>query len=70
MVGTGMKHFSIVLLCTVLVSGMALSQSQSGKDVFAAQEGALTDLEDLDQFRNLFDQQAGVPRLILLLSPT
>lgn len=30
----------------------------------------LSDLKDIDQLRDLFNRQAGVPRLILLVAPT
>ena len=30
----------------------------------------LSDLKDIDQFQELFNEQAGKPRLILLISPT
>ncbi len=65
----GRKLFSVVLFCVVLAGGMAPSQPRHGTAV-AAQDAVLTDLQDLGQLRDLFNQQAGVPRLILLLSPT
>jgi hypothetical protein len=33
-------------------------------------KGSLTDLASVDQFAALFNQEEGVPRLVLLLSPT
>jgi hypothetical protein len=33
-------------------------------------EPALTDLESVDQFRSLFNESTGTPRLLVLLSPT
>jgi hypothetical protein len=33
-------------------------------------EPSLTDLASVDQFAALFNEQQGVPRLVLLLSPT
>jgi len=67
------KLLSVVLFCIVLASGMVLSPPRAGTAIFAAQDATLTDLDDLDdldQLRDLFNQRAGVPRLILLLSPT
>ncbi len=66
----GWKLLSIVLFCAVLAGGMVLPPPQAGTAIVAAQDAALTDLDDLDQLRDLFNQRAGVPRLILLLSPT
>lgn len=64
------KLFSIVLFCVVLGGGMALSPPRPGTEIFAAQDVTLADLADVNQLRDLFNQRAGVPRLILLLSPT
>lgn len=65
---------SVALLCVVLAGGVAdLHVRQTAglvAPVSAAQGAALTDLEDLDQLRGLFNQREGVPRLVLLLSPT
>ena len=66
----GWKLFSILLVCVVLARGFAPSPPRYGAEVFAAQDAALTDLQDLGQLRDLFNRRAGVPRLILLLSPT
>ena len=62
--------FSVVLFCAVLAGGMALAPRQAETAIFAGQDADLTDLDDLNQFRDVFNQRAGVPRLILLLSPT
>ncbi len=69
MVRGGRKLLSVVLFCIVLAGGVAPSQPRHGMTA-AAQDASLTDLQDLGQLRDLFNQQAGVPRLILLLSPT
>jgi len=65
---------SMLLLCVVLAGGAAVlpARQTTGAQAPAvtAQGAALTDLEDLDQLRDLFNQRAGAPRLILLLSPT
>jgi len=65
---------SMVLLCVVLAGWAVVLPTRHSTaapaPAVAAQESALTDFEDLDQFRDLFNQRAGVPRLILLLSPT
>ncbi|MBA2276620.1 MAG: hypothetical protein H0W06_02540 [Chloroflexia bacterium] len=70
MVRNGGKLFAIILFCVLLAGGMALSTPRPGTDVLATQDAALTDLDDLTQLRDQFNQRAGVPRLILLLSPT
>ncbi len=69
MVRGGRKLFSVVLFCVVLAGGMAPSQPRHGTAV-AAQDAALADLQDLAQLQDLFNERVGVPRLILLLSPT
>lgn len=66
--------FSAALLCVVLAGGAAIlpvrHSTEAAAPAAAAQGAALTDLEDLDQLRGLFNQREGVPRLVLLLSPT
>ena len=64
------KLLSVVLFCAVLAGGMTLAPRQAETAIFAGQDAALTDLDDLDQFRDVFNQRGRVPRLILLLSPT
>ncbi len=70
MVRGGRKLFSVVLFWVVLTSGMAPLQPRHGTAVFATEDAALADLQDLAQLQDLFNQRTGVPRLILLLSPT
>ncbi|MDP9366530.1 MAG: hypothetical protein M3Q10_20280 [Chloroflexota bacterium] len=60
---------SVALLCVVLAGGAAVLPVRQGTGS-AAQGAALTDLKDLDQLCGLFNQGEGVPRLVLLLSPT
>ncbi len=66
--------FSIALLCVVLAGGAAVlpvrHTAGSAAPAAAAQGAALTNIEELDQLRELFNQRVGVPRLVLLLSPT
>ncbi len=66
----GRRLFSVVLCWIVLAGGMASSQPHHGAAGFAVRSASLTNVQDLDQLRDLFNQRAGVPRLILLLSPT
>jgi len=61
---------AVIVLCLVLAGGTAPAQPRLGAPVVAAQDAALVDLADLDQLRDLFNQRTGIPRLILLLSPT
>lgn len=70
MARTRRKLLSVIVLCLVLAGGTAPAQPRLGAPVVAAQDAALVDLADLDQLRDLFNQRTGVPRLILLLSPT
>ena len=59
-----------IVLCLVLVGGTAPARPRLGAPVVAAEDAALADLDGIDQLRDLFNRRAGVPRLILLLSPT
>ncbi len=52
------------------MSEMAPLQPHHGRAVFATEDATLADLQDLNQLRDLFNERVGVPRLILLLSPT
>ena len=63
--------------CGLLAAAMLVSGTRGGP--LAAQEtlpaspapsSALSDLSDIEQFRDLFNNQAGKPRLILLIAPT
>ena len=47
-----------------LLGFLALAPRAQGTDP------KLTDLRSVDELRTLFNQDAGVPRLVLLLSPT
>ena len=66
--------FSAALLCVVLAGGSAVLPVRRttgwAGPASAAQGATLIDLEDLDQLRGLLNQREGVPRLVLLLSPT
>ena len=70
MARTRRQLLAAIVLCLALASGMAPAQPRLGAPVVAAQDAALADLTDLGQLRDLFNRRAGVPRLILLLSPT
>jgi len=62
---------SALVLCLLLTGGVvAPAQPGFGARAVAARDNALVDLGSLDQLRDLFNQRVGVPRLILLLSPT
>jgi hypothetical protein len=51
---------------TAAVVGTAKAEQSSKVDV----SGNLTDLNRIEEFQAIFNQDAGKPRLILLLSPT
>ena len=70
MARTRRQLLAAIVLCLVLVGGMAPAQPRLGAPVVAAQDAALADLDGIGQLRDLFNRRAGVPRLILLLSPT
>ncbi len=70
MVRTERMLFSVVLCWVIVASGMVPLQPRHGRAVFVTEDATLADLQDLNQLRDLFNERAGVPRLILLLSPT
>ena len=67
-----------VLVILLAVAGIQFANPQSYLSEFVARIGetgsgqaaTLTDLTDVAQLQNVFDRDAGHPRLLLLLSPT
>ena len=53
----------LVLFCVALIGSLAAQEATPAP-------AALSELQDLDQFRDLFNQQSGKPSLLLLISPT
>lgn len=58
---------ALVLLFVVLVGPTA---AQEATPASPTPVPTLSELEDIDRLRDLFNQRAGEPRLILLISPT
>ena len=63
-VRTTVSLFAALLLLIVSVVGDPAAQEATPSTPI------LSDLEDIEQFRDLFNDQAGKPRLILLIAPT
>lgn len=54
----------------VLVTALAVAVAACTTTATPEQLEALTDIDDVEQIASDFNEQAGTPRLILLLSPT
>lgn len=71
---TRLKPVLVILLCFVAVSWSVVPRTWPMPATVAqaatAQPTTLSDLQGLDQLRTRFNHDTGVPRLILLLSPT
>lgn len=69
---------TVVLVILLAVAGIQLANPHSYLSEVVARIGetgsgqaaTLTDLTDVAQLQNVFDSDAGHPRLLLLLSPT
>ena len=61
-----LKTIGLLVIATVAL-GLYVYEPWSGGADSAV---PLTDLHSLEEFRELFNQDEGVPRLVLLLSPT
>jgi len=59
-----------VLLLTVMTGCGQVSGSRPHSDQATTAGRSLSDLHDLGDLRARFDQDAGKPRLLLLVSPT
>jgi hypothetical protein len=62
--GLAVAALVIVLAAGVLAGARLLGRATPPPGI------TLTDLRSVDQFRSLFDADAGIPRLVLVLSPT
>jgi hypothetical protein len=60
----------ILIALSVLPLTGCLGSSSERPSSTAGGEPALTDLEGVGQFRSLFNESRGTPRLLVLLSPT
>ncbi len=58
---------ALTLFFGALTGGPAAQESPAGSPT---PPPTLLELKDIDQLRDLFNRQAGVPRLILLVAPT
>lgn len=66
-----MAKLTVRCIAIVVIVSLALVPSVDKPWVEAAEPPAtLTDLHDVEALRGLFNQDAGRPRLLLLLSPT
>jgi hypothetical protein len=65
---------SLSLILVVLLAacgGSGGSSAAAGSSAGASQAAsAITDIKNISQLRDAFNQQAGKPRLIMLMSPT
>jgi hypothetical protein len=62
---------SLVLFLTAACASLALAAcGGSDSDEAGAQAATLSDLDRIEQLRSEFNGTEGVPRLILILSPT
>ena len=52
------------------ITGLFLLLTLLGAAPLAAQTGELRDLNSLDELKTQFNLDAGIPRIVLLLSPT
>jgi hypothetical protein len=66
------KSLVAAALLAVLLTGCGGGgdRSEQATSPPAAGERSLTDLASVEEFATLFDAKTGVPRLVLLLSPT
>ena len=72
---SGRQVFSasvIVIALTLISSGcsLGLENLQAEAVIEASRTTQLTDLDDIEALKVVFNQDAGQPRIILLLSPT
>jgi hypothetical protein len=62
---------SLILLLTAACVSLALvACGGSDSDEADTQAATLSDLDRIEQLRSQFNEKRGVPRLILILSPT
>ncbi len=68
-VRTMVSLFAALMLFFVVLTGPAAAREEA-TPTSSSPTLSLVDLKDIDQFQELFNEQAGKPRLILLISPT
>ena len=60
------KERRFINICA-LAAAFALSSCTAGRH---ASSGSITDIQSVSELQSRFEEDSGVPRLILLLSPT
>jgi hypothetical protein len=63
------EHDVRLIVATLLIGALLVTASCGGSGSPGG-SGALTTISSVDQFKRAFDEGAGHPRLVLLLSPT
>jgi hypothetical protein len=65
-----MRRLVLAAAIAVLAAGCGATQRSALRTEHAPRTGKVTDLKDIGQLRAAFNAHTGVPRLIVLASPT